>query len=86
MATIPAPRRPRELVDRDEPVRADLAVEAVEAVVALLAEVRTEAAPPVASPRAGAGAVPHESQYPSTIVPPHPGSAHVMSSSPASAR
>ena len=33
-----------------------------------------------------AGAVPQRSQYPSTTEPPHPGSAHFISSSPASRR
>jgi hypothetical protein len=71
IATIPAPRRPRELVERDEPVRADRAVEAVEAVAAVAAviavlgveaAVRTEGALLAGLAAAGAGAVPHTSQ------------------------
>jgi hypothetical protein len=74
IATIPAPRRPRELVERDEPVRADRAVEAVEAVEAVAAvaaviavlgveaAVRTEGALLAGFTAAGAGAVPHTSQ------------------------
>jgi hypothetical protein len=68
IATIPAPRRPRELVERDEPVRADRAVEAVAAVAAVIAvlgveaAVRTEGALLAGWTAAGAGAVPHTSQ------------------------
>jgi hypothetical protein len=68
IATIPAPRRPRELVDRDDPVRADRAVEAVAAVAAVVAvlgveaAVRTEGAPAAGCAPAGAGALPQTSQ------------------------
>jgi hypothetical protein len=68
IATIPAPRRPRELVDRDDPVRADRAVDAVAAVAAVVAvlgveaAVRTEGAPAAGCAPAGAGALPQTSQ------------------------
>jgi hypothetical protein len=91
ITTMPAPRRPRTLEDRDDPVRAERAERAdgALAAVGILAAVATptvDALVAAGVEPSGAGAVPQTSQYPSTIVPPHPGSAHVMKSSPASAR
>ncbi|WP_442790077.1 hypothetical protein [Nocardia sp. CDC160] len=87
--TIPAPSRPRlPPVDPDRPVRTDRplrdaplrVVDPALMVDPVLALDRPVSRAVVAIADTGAGALPHTSQYPSTIVPVQPGSAHLPGS------
>ena len=72
MSTSPAPRCPRD--DRMLPERVRRLP--VRPVVPVRPKLPEPAAEPVPGAAAGAGAIPQVSQYPPSIVPPHPGRLH----------